>query len=220
MGNAVQLLVGLVGLVIEQQDGTAARGEELFERKNLAPVTQRILGQQPHFGQAVEHHPHRLQFVDPVHHLARRFAQLDFGWVEHRLLRIKIKVVFACQLVDRQRGQVPAMALTHRNQLVGGFGQGDIQAGFAPRHAVEQELQAERGLAGAGRTFDEIHALGRQAATQDVVKAGNTGGNAASTIGGSAVVHESSPGKSADRHVGQLLHAKDLVKSVAFCNGS
>jgi hypothetical protein len=64
VGDTVQVLVRLAGLIVEQQYGAGAGREELLEGQDLAAVAQRILRQQSHFGQAVEHHAHR---IDPVH---------------------------------------------------------------------------------------------------------------------------------------------------------
>jgi hypothetical protein len=54
-------------------------------------------------------------------------------------------------------------------ELVRGFGQRDVQPAFALGDAVEQKLQAERGLAGAGRTLDQIDPFRRQAAVENIV---------------------------------------------------
>ncbi|KAF1854886.1 hypothetical protein Lal_00009772 [Lupinus albus] len=175
--DAVQVLVRCAGLVVEQEDGAAARGEELLQRQDLAAVAQRILRQQAHFRQAVEHDAGRPDPVDLVHHVARRLAQLHFGGVEDRLLRIRVEHQVAGQLEDLEAVDRPAVARGDGHQFVRRFRQRDVQPAFAARRAVEQELQAQRGLARAGRTLDEVDALRCQAAAENIVEAGNAGGN-------------------------------------------
>jgi hypothetical protein len=69
------------------------------------------------------------------------------------------------------------MAGRHRHQLVRGFRQRDVEALFAFCDTVEQELQAEGGLAGARRAFDQVETLRGQPAIQNIVETGNTGRN-------------------------------------------
>ena len=60
VGDAVELRVALVGgLVVEQQHGALALREEVLQRQDLPAVAQRLVGEQPHFREAVEHHARR-----------------------------------------------------------------------------------------------------------------------------------------------------------------
>jgi hypothetical protein len=59
-------------------------------------------------------------------------------------------------------------------QLDLGFGQGDIQHRRAAAHPFSQKLQRQGGLACAWHAFDQVQALGQQAARQYGVEAGDT----------------------------------------------
>ena len=56
-------------------------------------------------------------------------------------------------------------------QLAASFRQCDVQGPLAACVAVTQELQGERGLAGARLAFDEMDVRSRVATAQDVVEA-------------------------------------------------
>ncbi len=102
VGDAVQVLVGLAGLVVQQQHGAVTRREELLQGQDLAPVAQRVLGQQAHLRQAVEDHAHRFHALDLGHDVAGGLAEFDFRRVEHRLLGIDVERQVAGQFEQRQ----------------------------------------------------------------------------------------------------------------------
>ena len=193
MADAVQLQIGrAAGEVVEQQHRAVLAGEVLLESENLAPVAQRVLGEKPHLGQAIEDDALRLHRLHLVEDRLHGLAKLDLPGMEQRLL-----------LVERQgplgRGELeqvdaverPVMARRDGAQLLLGFGERDVEAGLAEVAALEQELQRQRGLAGAGRALDEIDAIGEQAAAQHVVEAGDAGRGAGRALqhGGMSVVH-------------------------------
>ena len=62
-----------------------------------------------------------------------------------------------------------------RVELGLGLGERDVEARLAAPHAFEQELQRERRLAHAGIAVDEIEAVARQAAAEDLVEPGHAG---------------------------------------------
>ncbi len=148
----------------------------MLQRQDLAPVAQRVLRQQPHFRQAVEHDAHRRLLVDLLHHALGRLAKLDFRRMENGLLAIRVEVHVVDQLEHRDAVERPAMAVGHRGQFLGGFRQRDVQPFFALFRAFQQELQRQRGLAGARRALDQVDPAGREAAAQDVVESGDAGG--------------------------------------------
>jgi len=72
--------------VVDQDHGRIAAGEELLERQHLTAIAERILCQQPHLRQAVEHHALRLNALHLGFDQPNRLAQLHLPWVEYRLL--------------------------------------------------------------------------------------------------------------------------------------
>jgi len=62
-----------------------------------------------------------------------------------------------------------------RIQLVGGLGQGHIEAGLPSGGSLEEELQSGGGLAGAGIALDQVQAVSGETAAEDVVQPGNAG---------------------------------------------
>jgi len=53
--------------------------------------------------------------------------------------------------------------------LARGLGERDVEAALAAPGAFEEELQRERGLAGAGGAFEQEQLIGGETALQDVV---------------------------------------------------
>ena len=78
-------------LVVQHQDGAAQGGEELLQRQNLPAISQRVLRQQPHLGQAVESHARGPVPGDALHHRAGGLAQFDLRRMQDRLLAIGIQ---------------------------------------------------------------------------------------------------------------------------------
>ena len=65
MRDAVDGLVSLVGgQVIEQQDRRLALGEKVFQRQDLAAITQRTLREQPDLGKTVQYDPIGLDGIE------------------------------------------------------------------------------------------------------------------------------------------------------------
>ncbi len=149
--------------------------KEALEGQHLPPVTQRILRQQPHLGQAVEHHAQRLQALDGRHDAAGGLAQFDLGRVQDGLLGRRTEPFLGDQLEHLDAFQRPAVRRGHRAQFRRGFGQGDVQALLPVLDAASQELQPKRRLARAGGALDQVQVIGRKSATQDVVEAGHAG---------------------------------------------
>ncbi len=106
----------------------------------------------------------------------RRLAELELGRVEDGQLGVGRQVLLGRdQLAQLDAGQVPPVAPGDAGDLGPGLGQRDVQARLAPADAVEQELERERRLARAGRPGHEVHAVGREAAAEDVVQARDAG---------------------------------------------
>jgi hypothetical protein len=69
-----------------------------------------------------------------------------------------------------QVAELPAVGPGARPQLVLGFGKGDVEAPLAQPGALDQELQRDRGLAGAGAAFEEVNMPRSKPAEEDVVQ--------------------------------------------------
>ena len=169
------------GQVVEQQHGAVAAGEELLERQDLPAVAQRVARQQPQLRERIEHHARRL---DPLHvrqDRLRRLAQLHLRRVEHRVLLVRPQAVLRRdQLADRDPVERPAVRVGHLAKLLLGLRERHVQDRLAAAGALQQELQRQRGLAGAGHAFDEVQPMRREAAAQNVVETLDAGGGATS----------------------------------------
>ena len=113
-----------------------------------------------------------------------RFAELDLARMEQGLLLILAKPVDRDHFHQLDRIERPTMARGHGGQFDLGFRQGDVQALFALFGTRQQEAEPERRLAGPGRAFDQVDALARQAAGEDVVQPLDAGGGDGSPIDG------------------------------------
>src|SRR5262249_40933068 len=83
----------------------------------------------------------------------------------------------AGQVADVDASQVPAVRAGAGLQLLLGFRQGTPEGALAPAHAFQQELEAERGFAGAGVALDDVQVARGPAAAQHVVESGDAGRN-------------------------------------------
>ncbi len=175
--DAVHLHVGAHrAAVVEQQHGAAALGEALLEGEDLAPVAQRVLREQAHLGERVEHHALRPQTVHLLEQQLAEVGELHLGGLEERVLRLAgERALDGGELDDGDAREVPAVRARHGVELGLGLGERDVEAALALAHALLQELQREGGLAYAGIAVDEVEAGARQAAAEDVVEPGDAG---------------------------------------------
>ena len=98
MRDAVHGLVGgFGGQIVEQQNRGAVLREIMLDRQDLPPVAQRALRQQADFGQAVEHHPVRLDALDSLENLLGGFAEFEVGGIEQALLLVGVEQAFRRQ---------------------------------------------------------------------------------------------------------------------------
>ena len=166
------------GHVVDQQHGGAAPGEELLERQHLPPVAERILGEQPHLRQAVEHHAGRAHPLHLVLDQADELAQLEFPGVENGLVTPATQHLGrGVELEHREIVERPAVGAGGKGQLLPGFGERYVEHRLATRRALAQEFKGERRLAGAGRALQQVEMAGRQPATQDRVQPAVAGGD-------------------------------------------
>src|ERR1700744_6582417 len=88
--------------------------------------------------------------------------------IEHAFWRCELKYLHL-------RADSPAVRSRAIAQFVFGFGEADVDAGFAGRGAGEQELQRDGRLAGAGTAFEKVQPVTGDAAAKNIVKTGNPG---------------------------------------------
>ena len=90
--DRMKLEVVLTGAeVVEDHDGAVAAGEEVLQREDLPPIAERILRQQPQFGEAVEDHAGRIDLVDAVEDQLRGLAQLHLGWMKDSQFALRVE---------------------------------------------------------------------------------------------------------------------------------
>ncbi len=96
--------------------------------------------------------------------------------MQHRLQAAIAHCPFGrTQLEQVQTVQRPAVRQRDFSQLLGGLGQGDVEAALAAPQAFQQELQGQRGLAGARRPLKQVQPRLRQPAANDAVQSFNSG---------------------------------------------
>ena len=162
--------------VVEQDDGDLELGEIVFEGEHLTPVAQRALGQKADLGQAVDDDPVRIGLFDLVEDDPGGLAQFEIGRVEQALLLHLVQQIFGWDQFEQVDAvQRPTVRVSGLVKLVHRLGQSDIQASLARLGSLHQELQGRRRLAGAGIAFQQIDAVAREPARQDVVESFDPG---------------------------------------------
>ena len=69
------------------------------------------------------------------------------------------------------------MTLRDQPQLPLSLRQRDVEGRFAAAHSFQQKFQGQGCLARTGLAFEQVHPLGVDTATENVVQAGIPGGN-------------------------------------------
>ena len=147
----------------------------MLDPEYLPTVAQRILRQQPDFGQAVQHHPVRLRALNGLEYLLGGFAEFEIGGIEQALLLLRIKQAFRRQQFEDFYAVVerPTMRRRALAQFTFGLRQSDVEAFLPGLGALEQELQRHGGLAGAGCAFQQKDVATRKSARQNIVEPPN-----------------------------------------------
>jgi len=177
MRDALNLQVAIGGCqVVEQQDRTLARREELFERENLPTIAEGTAGKQPEFRQRVEHDAGRFQSLHVSEDRAGRRRQFELGRVEHRVLLIGIERPFRRrQLANPDAVEHPAVRLGDGPQLVFRFRECHVEDRLSFTSRSHQVLERQGGLPRPRNAFDEKQATAREAAGHDVIEPGYPG---------------------------------------------
>src|SRR3954464_13963893 len=96
--------------------------------------------------------------------------------MEHGVLLSRIEAILGRhQLADRDAAHVPAVRAGDRADCLLRLGQRHVQNWLALSRAFQEELESQGRLARARHAFEEIKAVRRKAATEDVVEAGYAG---------------------------------------------
>src|SRR5579872_1554846 len=168
IGDAVQLKIMVVRReIVEQQNGTAPTCKKILQGQNLPAVTQRALRQQPHLGKRVEDHAFRISFRDAVENVLRGLAEFHLSGVEQGELLLGVEARLGRdKLEDLNSGQRPAMPSRNSMQLACALRKRDIQATLPGSNTLQEELQRQSSLASARASFEEVHAVGIEAAAE------------------------------------------------------
>jgi hypothetical protein len=149
--------------------------EEMLERQDLPPIAQGALRQEADLGEAVEDDARRLQPFDLGQHHLHGLAELEIGRMHEALLLFRVEAELRRdELEDRNPFEGPAMGRGDGLELAFAFGKRDVKPALSPRDPVHEELQAKRGLARARLALHEVSPIGRVAAVEKVIKAGNS----------------------------------------------
>ena len=162
MRNAVNGAVGaLGGEIVEHDDRGIVLREIMLQRQNLPPVAQRALRQQTDFREAVDDDALRLYPLDAVEDALYGLAELEIGRIQQALVLVGIEHALRRHQLENLdlRPDRPAMRPRAVAQLVLGFGEADIDAGFVRLGAGEQKLQRNRGLAGARAALEQVQPI-------------------------------------------------------------
>ena len=175
--DALHLHVGTDrAAVVEEQNGGAKLREALLEREDLAPVTQRVLREQPHFRKRIEHEPCGLELRDALEQKRAQRVQLDLRRLEQRVLSLRReRPLDLGQLDDLDAVERPAVRLGYRVELRLRLRERHVEARLGAPNALQQELERERRLAHARVAVDQIETVAGQASVENLVEAGNAG---------------------------------------------
>jgi hypothetical protein len=177
VAEAVQVEVVLLGgEVVEEERGGVVDEEVAAQRQHLAAVAQGALGQEADLGQAVEDDALGPDALDLRDGEADGLAELEVGGVDEALLLAGVEAELrGHELEDLDAVEAPTVAGGDGGELAAALGEGDVEAALAAACAVEEELQRQGGLARARSPLDQMGAVGRVAAFQDVVEARDAG---------------------------------------------
>ena len=177
MADGMQIeVVVLRGEVVEHQHRAGVLSKIVLERQHLTAIAQGRLREQPDLRQTVEDDPLGLQALDLVKDRLDRFAKLQVGGIDDRLLLVRVKAEFRrYQLEYFDAVERPAVRLGHGKQLVPGLRERDVEAPLSLFDPLEEKLHRQSGLAGTGLSFDEMDPVLREAAGENGIKPRHAG---------------------------------------------
>ena len=95
--------------------------------------------------------------------------------MEQGVVAVLAELIRRRQLVDVDPGEIPAVRLRDRAELLRGLRQGHVEAALALLHALDEVLEGERGLAHAWIALDQVHAVWWQTTAQHIVEPADPG---------------------------------------------
>lgn len=177
MGDAFELQVLRAGgAVVEEKDGAMPAGEELFELKDLAAVAQGRVGQHAHFGKRIEDDASGIDALDFVEDGLGGAVEFDFGGVEEGGFGGALQLgYFVAKFEKVEAVEGPLVGTRNHFHFLLGFGERDVEAGFADADSFEQELQGESRFADARIALEQVEAVRRKSAAENLVETWDTG---------------------------------------------
>src|SRR5690606_14591385 len=151
-------------------------------------MSQGRFREEPQFGQGIEYNPARVKALDLIRQDFSGAVQLQLGWLVKGGLGYVLELLLdRGQFENLELIQGPPVRLRDPAQFLLGFRKSDIQAGLTRFGSLSQELQRQRCLADTWVAFDEVHAVGWEPATQNVVHSCHASGAKFDSIAGSAL---------------------------------
>ena len=175
VADALQLRVLAAGLIVQQQDRGVHAGEVGLEGKDLPAEPQRIARQELQLAERVEDDAGGPQPIDDRQQGPNGVAELDLGRMVEGVLLLDRGAVRRRQLEQLDVVEGPAVRRGDGAQLVGGLGERDVQSSLAAVPSLDEELHGHGGLARAGGTLHQVHAVRGESASQQAVHAGDAG---------------------------------------------
>ena len=167
--------LGQVGShVVEQERSTRVSRKVMLQRKHLAAVAHRRLGQEANFRQAIHYGAGRPGLLDQVEHRPCRLTKLEVGRVKQALLAALVQQpVRKAEFCDGDPVEIPVMRHSACPQLFLCFREGDVERSLSGPPSLHEELHGHRRLSGTRISFEKINAVARNPTFEDSVKTGD-----------------------------------------------
>ena len=171
----LQVVIGAAH-VVQQHHRAAPADEEVLDGEHLPPEPQRVLREQPHLGERIEHEAARLEPFDGIVDRPHRLPDFDIGRMKDGVLQFRLEhFIRRGELEDLEAGERPAMARRDLLELAARFRERDVERRLATQNALHEELEGERRLACPGSAFDEEEVVRRKSTAEDIIETGDPG---------------------------------------------
>jgi hypothetical protein len=158
------------GAIVEQE--CRARADAGLEVQELAPVSQRIPGEQAEFGDGVKDQSLRPGPLERGPHAVGHGGELGFRRMEDRPGALsRQRLLGRRELEDLDPLGRPAVRADHALELGARLRERDVHRPLAVRHSFQEKLERERGLADARIALDKVQPARGQAPAQKVIEA-------------------------------------------------
>src|SRR5438046_275138 len=108
-----------------------------------------------------------------------RVLQLDLGRMKERVHLFRLLSLHGGELDDVDPGEIPAVRVRRCREFFGRFGKRDVKPALTAVAPLEEELHREGRLAGARLAVEQIEAIARKSAAEDVIQSTSTNERAA-----------------------------------------